>query len=224
MRYLYDRFGPIRTARTIRDDSDGRRVEASRLRCDEVCGQGGDVRNADYTKQSDISMPIQENALNSALAEALSGHDLHATPEQTQAKSGAKRCDVQIRRRHGDRYFTALECKIGQSATQRQAAVRDAQRWLKQSDCWNAIALCYPEELSEDRQATPRQTLEVTRDLLMVKVSQGSTIGHWRKGRLSDLEILADDVGANETYAVTDILQRAIVVASEELDSATARI
>ena len=172
-------------------------------------------------EQSDISMPIQENALNSALAEALSGHDLHATPEQTRAKSGAKRCDVQIRRRHGDRYFTALECKIGQSAPQRQAAVKDAQRWLKQTDCWNAIALCYPEELSEDRQATLRQTLEGTRDLLVVKVSQGSTIGHWRKGRLSDLAILADDVGANETYAVTDILQRAIVAASEELDSTT---
>ena len=166
-------------------------------------------------------MPIQENALNSALAEALSAYDLHATPEQTRVKSGAKRCDVQIRRRHGDRYFTALECKIGQSATQRQAAVRDAQRWLKQSDCWNALALCYPEELSEDRQETPRQILEVTRDLLMVRVSQGSTIGHWRKGRLSDLAILADDIGANETYAVTDILQRAIIVASEELDSAT---
>ena len=166
-------------------------------------------------------MPIQENALNSALAEALSAHDLHATPEQTRARSGAKRCDVQIRRRHGDRYFTALECKIGQSAPQRQAAVRDAQRWLKQSDCWNAIALCYPEELSEDRQATPRQRLEVTLDLLMVKVSQGATIGHWRKGRLSDLAILADDIGANETYAVTDILQRGIIAASEEIDSTT---
>ncbi len=166
-------------------------------------------------------MPIQENALNSALAEALSALDLHATPEQTRVKSGGKRCDVQIRRRHGDRYFTALECKIGQSATQRQAAVKDAQRWLQQSDCWNAVALCYPEELSEDQQATPRQILEVTPDLLMVRVSQAGTIGHWRKGRLSDLAILADDIGANETYAVTDILQRAIIAASEQMDSAT---
>lgn len=166
-------------------------------------------------------MPIQENALNSALAEALSSYNLHATPEQTRAISGAKRCDVQIRRKHGDRYFTALECKIGQSTTQRQAAVRDAQRWLKQSDCWNALALCYPEEISEDRQATPRQLLEVSRDLLMVKVSQSGAIGRWRKGRLSDLAVLADDVGANETYAVTDILQRAIVAASEELDART---
>ena len=166
-------------------------------------------------------MPIQENALNSALAEALSAHDLHATPEQTHVKTGAKRCDVQIRRRHGDRYFTALECKIGQGSTQRQAAVKDAQRWLKQNDCWNALALCYPEELSEDRRATPRQILEGTMDLLMVRVNQGGTVGHWRKGRLSDLAILADDIGANETYAVRDILQRAILAASGQVDPAT---
>ena len=166
-------------------------------------------------------MPIQENALNSALAEALSAHDLHATPEQTRAETGAKRCDVQIRRRHGDRYFTALECKIGQSTNQRQAAVKDAQRWLKQSDCWNALALCYPEELSEDKPATPRQILEQTADLLMTKVSQSGTIGSWRKGSLSDLAILADDIGANETYAVTDILKSAIVGASEQIDLPT---
>ncbi|MCY4612493.1 MAG: hypothetical protein OXB94_02585 [Nitrospira sp.] len=160
-------------------------------------------------------MPIQENALNSALAEVLSTYDLHSTPEQTRVKTGGKRCDVRIRRRHGDRYFTALECKIGQSSIQRQAAVKDAQRWLKESDCWNALALCYPEELSEDKPGTPRQGLEVTADLLMVRVSQGGTIGHWRKGRVSDLAILADDIGANETYAVTDILRRAIMAASD---------
>ena len=166
-------------------------------------------------------MPIQENALNAALAEALAAHDVHATPEQTRAKTGAKRCDVQIRRRHGDRYFTAVECKIGQSVTQRQAAVQDARRWLKQADCWNALALCYPEALSEDRRETPRQLLDSTADLLMVRVSQGGAIGHWRKGRLADLVTLADDVGANETYAVTDILQRAIIAASEQMDLAT---
>ena len=166
-------------------------------------------------------MAIQENALNSALAEALSAHDLHATPEQTHVKTGAKRCDVQIRRQHGDHYFTALECKIGQSWTQQQAAVKDAQRWLKQTDCWNALALCYPPELSEDRRVTPLQIIEGTADLLMVRVRQGGTIGHWRKGSLADLAILADDIGANETYAITDILQLAIIAASERIDSAT---
>ena len=160
-------------------------------------------------------MPIQENALNSALAEALSAHDLHATPEQTHARTGAKRCDVQIRRRHGDSYFTAVECKIGQTAAQRRAAVKDAQRWLKQPDCWNAVALCYPEELSEDREETPKQILESTADLLMARVNRGGIIGRWRPGGLSDLAKLADDIGANEAYAVTDILRRAILAASD---------
>ena len=160
-------------------------------------------------------MPIQENALNSALAEALSVHDLHATPEQTRVKTGAKRCDVQIRRRYGDNYFTAVECKIGQNAAQRRSAVKDAQRWVKQPDCWNAIALCYPEDLSEDREETPKQILESTAGLLMARVNRGGVIGRWRQGGLSDLAKLADDVGANETYAVTDILRRAILAASD---------
>lgn len=166
-------------------------------------------------------MPIQENALNSALAEALSAHDLHATPEQTHARTGAKRCDVQIRRRHGDSYFTAVECKIGQTAAQRRTAVKDAQRWLKQPDCWNAVALCYPEELSEDREETPKQILESTADLLMARVNRGGIIGRWRPGGLSDLAKLADDIGANETYAVTDILRRAILAASDWINTAT---
>ena len=166
-------------------------------------------------------MPIQENALNSALAEALSEHDLHATPEQTHANTGAERCDVQVRRQHGDRYFTAVECKIGQGPTQQQAAVRDAQRWLKQTDCWNALAVCYPEELSEDSPETPRQRFQATEDLLMVRVGQGGELGNWKKGRLFELALLADDIGANETYAITKILKDAILLASQRIDSVT---
>ena len=166
-------------------------------------------------------MAIQENALNSALAEALSAYDLHATPEQTRLRTGAKRCDVQIRQKYGDRYYTAVECKIGQTSTQRKAAVRDAKRWLKQSDCWNALALCYPEALSADRRTTPRETLKSIADLLMVRVGQGGAVGKWRTGGLSELAILAEDIGANETYAITDTLQHAILVASEQIDSAT---
>ena len=166
-------------------------------------------------------MPIQENALNAVLADALTAYNLHATPEQTNARSGAKRCDVQIRRKHGDRYFTALECKIGHDAPQRKDAVKDAQRWLKQSECWNAVALCYSQELSEDSQKTSRQRLETTKDLLMVRVSHGGATGHWRSGGLAELAKLSDDIGANETYAITDIIQRAILAASELFDTAT---
>ena len=99
-------------------------------------------------------MPINENAVNAALAGALSAHRIHATPEQTRTRTGLKRCDVQIRRKFGDRYYTALECKIGHNETQQKAVVKDAQRWLKQSDCWNAVALCYPKELAEPEESS----------------------------------------------------------------------
>jgi len=166
-------------------------------------------------------LPIQENALNSALAEALSVHNVHATAEQTRKGTGPKRCDVQIRRRFGDRYYTAVECKVGQGLTRQGHAIRDAKRWLKQADCWNAIALCYPGALSEDREATPRQRLEASADLLMVRVSQGGTIGRWHRAGVADLAKLSDDVGANETYAISDILKRAIAAACEQIDEVT---
>ena len=105
-------------------------------------------------------MPINENAVNSALAEALSAHNLHATPEQTRSKTGMKRCDVQVRRNHGDRYYTALECKNGQNNPRRKVAAKDAQRWLRQSDGRNAVALCYPKEVAEPRETTLAQVLE----------------------------------------------------------------
>ncbi len=168
-------------------------------------------------------MPISEPALNSALADALSDHDVHATPEQTRPGTARKRCDVEIRRKHGDRYYTAVECKIGQSSIQKGAAVKDAQRWLKHTDCWNAIGVCYPEELSQDHPVTPRKRIAATDKLLMAKVNQSGVVGHWRKDDLSDLANLADDVGANETYRVTDILKQAIIAASDLIDAATAK-
>ena len=168
-------------------------------------------------------MPINETAINAALAGALSAHHLHATPEQTRTKTGLKRCDVQIRRKHGDRYYTALECKIGQNETQQKAAVKDAQRWLKQSDCWNAVALCYPKELAEPKESTLEQLLENAEDLLMVRVNQGGPMSRWHEGGLTELGELADDIGANETYAITDTLKHAITVASNQIAPETCR-
>ena len=168
-------------------------------------------------------MPINENAVNAALAEALSAHNLHATPEQTRTRTGMKRCDVQVRRNHGDRYYTALECKIGQNDPRKKAAVKDAQRWLRQSDCWNAVALCYPKEVAEPRETTLAQVLESTNDLLMVRVDQGGPTSRWHKGGLTELAKLADDIGANETYAITDTLSRAIKIASDQISANTSQ-
>ena len=168
-------------------------------------------------------MPINENAINASLAGALSAYRLHATPEQTRARTGAKRCDIQIRRKYGDRYYSALECKVGQNETQQKAAVKDAQRWLRQSDCWNAVALCYPKELAEPKENTLAQIFENAEDLLMVRVNQGGPMSRWHQGGLAELAKLADDIGANETYAITDTLKRSITVASNQIAAETCR-
>ena len=66
------------------------------------------------------------------MAEVLSAREgVHAVSERTTRRTGGKRCDVEIRRKHGDRYYTVVECKIGQNVSQRKAAVKDVQRWLK---------------------------------------------------------------------------------------------
>jgi len=87
-------------------------------------------------------VPIQENALNSALAESLAALDFHATAEETRKATGAKRCDVWIRRRHGDRHWHGGGVQDG--AERGPSGGRDARRWLNQSGCWNAVALRHP--------------------------------------------------------------------------------
>ena len=99
---------------------------------------------------------------------------------------------------------TALECKVGQHKAQRNAAVKDAQRWFRQSDCWNAASLCYPKELAEPKENTLGQILENTEDLLMVRVNQGGTMNRWHQGSLAKLTKLANDIGEYETYGIAD--------------------
>ena len=95
-------------------------------------------------------MPVEEKAINGALAEVVNARQgVHAITERTTRRTGGKRCDVEIRRKHDDRYYTAMECNIGQNVLQRKAAVKDVQRWLKRAECWNGVALCYPEETAE---------------------------------------------------------------------------
>ncbi len=70
---------------------------------------------------------------------------------------------------------------------------------------------------------TSRTLLEVAADLLMARVNQGGVIGRWHTGNLADLIKLSNDIGANETYAITDVLKRAIMDASEQIDECTGR-
>ena len=51
----------------------------------------------------------------------------------------------------------------------------------------------------------------------MVRVGREGPLGSWRKGGVANLVRLADDVGANETYVITQILEGAIRAASERI-------
>ncbi len=167
-------------------------------------------------------MPIQENALNAALAEALAAHpDLTATPEETRARTGAKRCDIQVRSRGAGGYYTAVECKIGHDERQQRAAVQDAQRWLDQPDCWGAVAVCYPRELADSAPQSPLQRMQATQDLHMVQVDRSGPTSPWIIGGAKDLARLASDAQASDTGAITRTLGDAIVAASDHIDETT---
>ncbi|MYB39612.1 MAG: SAM-dependent DNA methyltransferase [Gammaproteobacteria bacterium] len=168
-------------------------------------------------------MPIQENALNAALAEVLTTGDLTAAPEETHASTGAKRCDVQVRGRASPDYYTAIECKVGHTETQRRAAVKDAQRWLVQADCWGAVAVCYPPEMADSTPQSLVQRLQAINDLHMVQVDQTGPTSPWIVGGPDDLARLASDASASDTDAITKILGEAIVTASESIDEATGK-
>ena len=48
-------------------------------------------------------------------------------------------------------------------------------------------------------------------------------MSRWHEGGLAELAKLADDIGANETYAITDTLNHAITVASNQIAADTCR-
>ena len=168
-------------------------------------------------------MPIEEKALNSALAEALATEhdDLTATPEETHAGTSGKRCDIQIRSRSTAGYYTAVECKIGHGESQQRAAVTDAQRWLPQPDCWGAVAVCYPRELADSTTQSLVQRMQATQDLHMVQVDRDGPTSPWVVGGPRDLARLASDASVSDTASITRILGEAIVAASEKIDETT---
>ena len=161
-------------------------------------------------------MPIREEALNAALAEALKSRGIHATPEQTRRATGLKRCDVQARNRPDDHYYTAVECKIGQDEPRRQAVVKDAVRWLKRRECWHAVAVCYPRSLADD---SPEPLVERLRTapLVMARVTSEGVAGEWLDGNLTPLVELVNDIPADHSYIVADKLEGAIAAASDAL-------
>lgn len=157
----------------------------------------------------------KEDAINGVLAAVLSReYKVHALPEhQTKLNSKRKYPDIRIHEKHGDKYFTAVECKIGQDTSTQKEAINSARRWLENSECWNTIALCYPEKFGENTSVTLYNLIESSKCLLMAKVSHDGVVGKdFHKGNLSDLIDLSANIDeeTKNTRLVTNILETAI--------------
>ncbi len=154
-------------------------------------------------------MPIREEAINTAIAFALQKNfGLIAIPEEI--SRGGKSCDITVRENHDGHNFTAVECKHGQNATNKREAVRNAQRWLKNPACWNAIALCYPDELKDSPADLTTETLSARNDYLMAQVNKNGVQGKWTSGKIADLADLIKDVEDRDIRFVVQELKQAI--------------
>lgn len=157
----------------------------------------------------------KEDAINGILASVLlKEYKVYVLPEdQTKLNSRREYPDIRIHEKHGDKYFTAVECKIGQDKSTQNEAINNARRWLENSECWNAIALCYPEKFGENTSVPLYNLIESSKCLLMAKVNHDGVVGkYFHKGNLSDLIDLSANIDeeTKNTRLVTNILETAI--------------
>ena len=94
---------------------------------------------------------VHEQTLNVWLAGHLKNYGLDAKPESIHP--GNRRIDVEVRIRP---LVIALEAEHGQSSTKKASAIGDADARLKQRLAQCAIAICYPENTTEDSLPTAR--------------------------------------------------------------------
>ena len=168
-------------------------------------------------------MPTREEAINVAIAFALRDNfALSTAPEKT--SRGGKSCDITVRENANDHNFTAVECKNGQSATNKREVVKNAQRWLKYPACWNAIALCYPAELkTASSSALTPDKLAARHDYLMAQVNKNGVQGKWIHGKLGDLADLIKDVEDRDIKLVVQRLKEAIDSAAASITRKTTK-
>ena len=90
-------------------------------------------------------MREHEHTLNVWLASHLRKYGLNARQESTQ--SGNRRLDVEVRL---GPLVIAVEAEHGQNGAKQAAAIRDADARLKQGLAQCAVAVCYPDNTTEE--------------------------------------------------------------------------
>ena len=148
-----------------------------------------------------------EHTLNVWLAAALREYGLSARAEQIQP--GNRRIDVEVRI---GPVVVALEAEHGQSPNKQASAIRDADARLKQGLAQCALAVCYPDNTTEE-------SLPTARLLWSVREPSVAYSSAWHDGDVEQLatvlRLLPAQLGDPDVLAA---------VLSDSLDGAVARL
>ena len=151
-----------------------------------------------------MSQRAHEHTLNVWLAAALRKYGLHATPERIQP--GNRRIDVEVRI---GPVVVALEAEHGQSPNKQASAIRDADARLKQGLAQCALAVCYPDNTTEESLPTAQLLWSVREPSLAYSsawhdgdVEQLATVLRLLPAQLGDPDVLAAVLSASLDGAV----------------------
>ena len=151
-----------------------------------------------------MSQRAHEHTLNVWLAAALRKYGLHAIPERIQP--GNRRIDVEVRI---GPVVVALEAEHGQSPNKQASAIRDADARLQQGLAQCALAVCYPDNTTEESLPTARLLWSVREPSLAAPstwhdgdVEQLATVLRLLPAQLGDPDVLAAVLSASLDGAV----------------------
>ena len=151
-----------------------------------------------------MSQRAHEHTLNVWLAAALREYGLHAIPERIQP--GNRRIDVEVRI---GPVVVALEAEHGQSPNKQASAIRDADARLQQGLAQCALAVCYPDNTTEESLPTARLLWSVREPSVAYSsawhdgdVEQLATVLRLLPAQLGDPDVLAAVLSASLDGAV----------------------
>ncbi len=159
---------------------------------------------------------INERVVNGELAKILSDFaSLRIVSEGTLQGAGGAAPDLLIIPHRGQSRAVSIEAKIGTSATQRNAALADAQRRLANfPNVYAAIALCYPDDIANaNDNLQMAETLYGAPNLEFVEVTEEGPVGEWQRGSWLALATAV-------IYAGEGIAQRVVTTINAAIEKA----
>ena len=156
---------------------------------------------------------INERVVNGELAKILSDFaSLRIVSEGTRRGTGGNAPDLLIIPHRGQSRAVSIEAKLGITATQRNAALADAQHRLANfPNVYAAIALCYPEGIANvDDNVQMSDALYNSSALEFVEVTQDGPVGAWQKGSWLALATAVIYAGEGVAQSVVATINAAI--------------